>query len=100
MKQDPSMTFPALFDADELPDDGKYLRKPMTTEEYVPILHLWESEVRSAELRSNFLGEISDVRIETINRLQESLLRLREGLKWQYTSSTPGSTVSRQTTSA
>lgn len=76
---------PKLFNADDVLDDGAYLRQPQTVEDAAEVLNLLMGLVEIVERRREFLRGFSVARGELILHMRECLLHLQEGATWHHT---------------
>lgn len=78
MKQYPLTTLPERFHADEISDDGVYLKCPQTIEGGLELLHLLREMIQAEEVRNRYLGRSSEVRNECVLHIREMALNLQQ----------------------
>ena len=78
MKQYSLKTLPERFHADEISDDGVYLKCPQTIEGGLEHVHMLMELIRADEVRSAYLGRSSEARNECVLHLREMALALQQ----------------------
>ena len=78
MKQYSLKTLPIRFHADEISDDGVYLKCPQTIEGGLELLHLLRGMIQAEEVRNQYLGRSSEARSECVLHFREMALDLQQ----------------------
>lgn len=78
MKQYPLTTLPERFHADEISDDGVYLKCPQTIEGGLELVHLLLEMIQAEEVRNTYLGRSSEARSACVLHLRQMALHLQQ----------------------